>query len=129
MKNGIIHTLRKYLLTSDQTSVRCRTSRPREGALHSSWRRAHGNHLWIVAEHGMNAGYVRNLLHHPRVRLKLREGIRARWHTGTAHVLSDDDPRKRQRWLAGQLRSSIANAAAVRLFGTDLITVRIDLDA
>jgi hypothetical protein len=88
-----------------------------------------GNHLWIVAEHGMNAGYVRNLLHHPRVRLKLREGIRARWHTGTAHVLSDDDPRKRQRWLAGQLPSSRANAAAVRLFGTDLLTVRIVLDA
>jgi len=88
-----------------------------------------GNHLWIVPEHGMSAGYVRNLLHHPRVRLKLRDGIRARWHTGTAHVLSDDGPRKRQRWLAGQLPSSIANAAAVRLFGTDLLTVRIDLDA
>jgi hypothetical protein len=48
----------------------------------------------------MNAGYVRNLVRHPRVRLKLRDGILARWHTGTAHVFSDDDPRKRQRWLA-----------------------------
>ena len=52
----------------------------------------------------------------------------SRWHTGTAHVLSDDDPRERQRWLAGQLPSSVANAAAVRLFGTELLTVRIDLD-
>jgi hypothetical protein len=33
-----------------------------------------------------------------------------------------------QRWLAGQLPSSAANAAAVRLFGTDVLTVRIDLD-
>lgn len=29
----------------------------------------------------------------------------------------------------GQLPSSVANAAAVRLFGTQLLTVRIDLDA
>jgi hypothetical protein len=70
----------------------------------------------------------RNLVRHPRVRLKLPEGLGTRWHTGTAHVLSDDDPRARQRWLAGQLPSSAANAAAVRLFGTELLTVRIDLD-
>jgi deazaflavin-dependent oxidoreductase (nitroreductase family) len=88
-----------------------------------------GNQFWIVAEHGMKAGYVRNIAHDPRVRLKLRKGLRARWYTGTAHVLPDDDPRQRQRWLAGQLPSSVANAAAVRLFGTDLLTVRIDLDA
>jgi hypothetical protein len=87
-----------------------------------------GKQFWIVAEHGMKAGYVRNLVRHPRVRVKLRKGLGARWHTGTAHVLSDDDPRERQRWLAGQLPSSAANAAAVRLFGTELLTVRIDLD-
>jgi deazaflavin-dependent oxidoreductase (nitroreductase family) len=88
-----------------------------------------GDRFWIVAEHGMQAGYVRNLVRHPRVRVKLRKGLGAQWHTGTAHVLSDDDPRERQRWLAGQLPSSVANAAAVRLFGTELLTVRIDLDA
>ena len=87
-----------------------------------------GRQFWIVAEHGMKAGYVRNIAHNPRVRLKLREGFRARWHPGTAHLLSDDDPRARQRWLADQLPSSRVNAAAVRLFGTDLLTVRIDLD-
>ncbi len=87
-----------------------------------------GNQFWIVAEHGMKAGYVLNLVRHPRVRLKLREGFRVRWHTGTAHVLSDDDPRERQRWLAGQLPSSAANARVVRLLGTRLLTVRIDLD-
>src|SRR6202011_743471 len=86
-----------------------------------------GNQFWIVAEHGMKAGYVRNVVRHPRVRLKLCEGFRGRWYTGTAHVLSDDDRRKRQHWLAGQLPSSVANAA--RSFGTDLLTVRVDLDA
>jgi deazaflavin-dependent oxidoreductase (nitroreductase family) len=86
-----------------------------------------GYQFWLVAEHGMKAGYVRNIAHNPRVRLKLREGLRARWHTGTAHVLSDDDPRERQRWLAGQLPSSAA-IATVRLFGMELLAVRIDLD-
>jgi hypothetical protein len=87
-----------------------------------------GSQFWIVAEHGMNAGYVRNLVRHPRVRVKLRKGLGAKWYTGTAHVLPDDNPRERQRWLAGQLPSSVANAAAVRFFGTELLTVRIDLD-
>jgi len=63
----------------------------------------------------------------PHVRLKLREGLRTRWHTGTAHLLPDDDPRERQRWLASQLPSSAGNARAVRLFGTELLTVWIDL--
>ena len=84
--------------------------------------------FWIVAEHGRKAGYVLNIASNPRVRLKLRDGLRARWYTGTAHVLSDDDPRERQRWLAQQLPGSASNAAAVRLFGTQLLTVRIDLD-
>jgi len=51
-----------------------------------------------------------------------------RWRTGTAHLLPEDDPRERQRWLANQLPSSAGNARAVRLFGTELLTVRIDLD-
>jgi hypothetical protein len=76
----------------------------------------------------MKAGYVRNIAANPRVRLKLRHGILARWHTGTAQALPDDDARERQGWLAGQLPGSSRNAAAVRLFGTDLLTVRIDLD-
>ena len=88
-----------------------------------------GRQFWIVAEHGRKAGYVRNIMGNPRVRLKRRDGLRARWHTGTAHLLSDDDPRERQRWLANQLPSAASNAAAVRFFGTQLLTVRIDLDA
>ena len=87
-----------------------------------------GNQFWMVAEHGVKAGYVRNIQTNPRVRLKLREGVHARWHNGTAHVLYDDDARERQRWLAGQLPSSAANARVVRLLGTRLLTVRIDLD-
>jgi hypothetical protein len=46
----------------------------------------------------MKAGYVRNIERDPRVRMKLRKGLKYHWHTGTAHVLSDDDPPERQRW-------------------------------
>ena len=87
-----------------------------------------GDQFWLVAEHGMKAGYVRNIEHDPHVRLKLRERLRYHWRTGTAHLLSNDDPRERQRWLETHLPSSAGNSRAVRLFGTQLLTVRIDLD-
>ena len=79
--------------------------------------------FWLVAEHGMKAGYVRNIECDPHVRLKLREELKYHWHTGTAHLLPEDDPRERQRWLATQLPSSAGNARAVRMF-----SIRIDLD-
>ncbi len=88
-----------------------------------------GNQFWIVAEHGNKAAYVRNIAQNSRVRVKTRNGLRSRWYSGTAHLLPEDDPRERQRWLARQLPASAANAAAVRLFGTDLLTVRIDLES
>jgi len=77
-----------------------------------------GDACWIVAEHGRNASYVRNIQADPIVRIK----IGRRWRTGTAHVMPDDDPRARQRAMPA------ANAAVVRLMGTDLLTVRVDLD-
>ena len=87
-----------------------------------------GDRFWIVAEHGKAASYVLNIEHNPQVRVKLRDGLRMRWHSGTAHLLPDDNPRERQRWLAEQLPRSAKNATAVRLFGTQLLTIRIDLD-
>ena len=77
-----------------------------------------GDTLWIVAEHGRKAGYVRNIQADPRVRVK----IGRRWRTGTAQVMPDDDPRARQRSMPA------GNAAVVRLMGTDLLTVRVALD-
>jgi deazaflavin-dependent oxidoreductase (nitroreductase family) len=85
--------------------------------------------FWIVAEHGRRAGYVRNIEANPRVRVKVRHGLLgSRWHTGSAHVMEDDDPRERQRMLAATSRGRARNAAAVRAMGTDLLTIRIDLD-
>ena len=86
-----------------------------------------GEQFWIIAEHGMQAGYVRNITRNSRVRVKLRDGIRFKWRAGTAHLLPNDDPRERQRWLAHIRRGSASNAAVVRVMGTQLLSVRIDL--
>lgn len=74
--------------------------------------------FWIVAEHGHKAAYVRNIEANPRVRLR----IGRRWRTGSATILPDDDPRTRQH------HTSKLNAAAVRAMGTELLTIRVDLD-
>jgi deazaflavin-dependent oxidoreductase (nitroreductase family) len=88
-----------------------------------------GRVFWIVAEHGRLAGYVRNIRANPRVRVKVREGfLSSRWRSGSAHVLEDDDPRERLRLIAGKSLGRRINAAAVRAVGSDLLTVRIDLD-
>src|ERR671924_1296351 len=77
-----------------------------------------GDTFWIVAEHGRRAGYVRNIEADPRVRVK----VRGRWRTGTAELMPEDDPVERQRDLPR------LNARMVRMMGTDLLTVRVDLD-
>ena len=77
-----------------------------------------GDTFWIVAEHGHDAGYVKNIKANSRVRVR----VEGRWRSGTAHVMPDDDPVERQKRL-GPL-----NAAMVRAVGTDLLTIRIDLD-
>lgn len=87
-----------------------------------------GDQFWIVAEHGRRSAYVRNIEADPRVRVRIREGRRQVWRSGTAHLLPDDDPRARQEWLATTGRGRGGNARAVRAFGTELLTLRIDLD-
>ncbi|MEV0266077.1 nitroreductase/quinone reductase family protein [Streptomyces sp. NPDC050617] len=77
-----------------------------------------GDEFWLVSEYGEKSNYVRNIQADPRVRVRLK----GRWHTGTAHLLPQDDPRARLRTLPR------FNSAAVRAFGTNLLTVRIDLD-
>jgi deazaflavin-dependent oxidoreductase (nitroreductase family) len=87
-----------------------------------------GDQFWIVAEHGMDAAYVKNIKADPRVRVHYREGGRQTWRAGTAVLLPDDDPLARQRWLASTGTGRAVNAAAVRAIGSSLLTVRIDLD-
>jgi deazaflavin-dependent oxidoreductase (nitroreductase family) len=141
MKYRLVHLLQKYLLNPPVKLLFALGVAPPNRALLETMGRKTGkrrrtpvgdgrvgSEFWIVAEHGTKAGYVRNIAANPRVRLKLRGGVIAHWHNGTAQVLPDDDPRERQRWLADKVKGAGSNARAVRLFGTDLLTVRIDLD-
>jgi deazaflavin-dependent oxidoreductase (nitroreductase family) len=83
-----------------------------------------GDTFWIVAEHGHHAGYVRNLKANPDVRIR----VGRRWLRGTAHVLDDDDALARARWMADRLgRWHLFDELAARVFGTEPVTVRVDL--
>lgn len=142
MKHQIVHLLQKYLVNPPiKTLFAAGIVPPGYALLETIGRKTGkarrtpvgdgrlGEQFWIVAEHGMKSGYVRNVESNPRVRVKVRKGLWARWYSGSAHLMPEDDPRERQRWLSRQVRGSAANALAVRLFGTQLLTVRIDLDA
>ena len=75
--------------------------------------------FWIVTEHGYAADYVKNVQADPRVRVK----VGREWHSGTARILPDDDPIERLRWLDRPV-----NDIALRLVGTQQLTIRVDLD-
>src|SRR3978361_469675 len=76
------------------------------------------NQFWFVSEFGEQSQYVRNIQADARVRVRLR----GRWRGGTAHLVPDDDPHARLRELPQ------FNSFGVRTFGTNLLTVRVDLD-
>ena len=86
-----------------------------------------GTSLWIIAEHGSSANYVRNIGQDPRVRVRLRQGLRYRWVTGVATIMPDDDPLARQRRIVRWHPLRALNAMNVRLLGADLLTVHIHL--
>ena len=87
-----------------------------------------GETFWLVAQRGREADWVRNIMANPRVRVKV-SGFRARWRTGTAHIIDGDDPRERQRILGeANLARRLCMCTAGTL-NTSPLTVRIDLDA
>ena len=77
-----------------------------------------GDVLWIAAHHGRSAAWVKNVGANPRVRVR----VGGRWRTGTATVVPGDETLKR----VGSIDPHIADRA--RQMGTDLLTVRVDLD-
>ncbi len=100
LKRRVVHALGKYVLNiPDKLLFAAGLAMPGRALLETIGRKTGrprrtpvgdglvDNQFWIVAEHGMQADYVRNLAKNPRVRLKLRHGILARWHSGTANVL------------------------------------------
>ncbi|MET8149193.1 nitroreductase/quinone reductase family protein [Actinoplanes sp. NPDC049668] len=78
-----------------------------------------GDTFWLVAAHGTQSDYVRNLQVQPAVRVKIGN----RWRAGTAVVLPDDDALARSRTLPHQW-----DAALGRLMASSPLTIRIDLE-
>jgi hypothetical protein len=78
-----------------------------------------GDAFWLVAVHGTQADYVRNLRAEPRVRVK----VGGFWRSGTAVELPGDDPAARSRTLPYQW-----DAAIGRMMASAPLTIRIDLD-
>ena len=91
MKQQIVHALQKYVLNPPiKLLFAMGVAPPGYAILETIGRKTGkarrtpvgdarvGNQFWIVAEHGMKAGYIRNIAANPRVRLKLRHGILAR---------------------------------------------------
>ena len=73
--------------------------------------------FWFVSEFGEQSQYIRNIQADPLVRVRLR----GRWYSGTAHLMPEDDARARLETLPQ------FNSFGVRTFGTNLLTVRVDL--
>jgi deazaflavin-dependent oxidoreductase (nitroreductase family) len=86
-----------------------------------------GDSFWIIAEHGLRAGYVNNIRHNPDVRVRLRTGLRYRWVRGVATLRPDDDPLARQRQIIAWHPMRALNAVNVRVLGADLLTVHVQL--
>lgn len=141
MKHRTVHALQKYLLNPPIRLLFALQMVPPGYALLETRGRVsgkprripvgngvEGEEFWIVTEHGFKAGYVRNIQHDPHVRVRFRHGLRLRWRGGTAQILPGDDPRERQRTLGKGHPLRAFNALAVRGMGTELLTIRIDLD-
>ncbi|MCW2558566.1 MAG: nitroreductase family deazaflavin-dependent oxidoreductase [Mycobacterium sp.] len=122
-KRRIVHTVqrlvvnpvgRKLPVTMLETIGR-KSGQPRLTAVGG---RVVDDQFWMVSEHGGHSHYVLNIEANPRVRVR----VGGRWRSGTAHLLPDDDAVARLSQLPSM------NSAVVKLMGSDLLTVRVDLD-
>lgn len=111
----VVNPLGRQLPVTMLETIGRKSGQPRHTAVGG---RVIDNAFWLVSEHGEHADFVRNIKANPAVRVR----IDGQWHTGRAHLLPDDDPVARLRQLP-QL-----NSAVVRVMGTDLLSVRVDLD-
>jgi len=123
LKRQVVHRVQRLIVnpvgrqlpvTMLETTGR-KSGQPRHTAVGGS---VVDNQFWMVAEHGEHSDYVYNIKANPAVRVP----INGQWRSGTAHLLPDDDPRKRLRSLPR------LNSAGVRTMGTDFLTIRVGLD-
>ncbi len=79
--------------------------------------------LWLIAQHGEHAGWVRNFQASPQIRVRLG----SRWRTGTAELLPDDDVKARIRTFSDSAVGRAVTAATFRALESQPVTVRIQL--
>jgi deazaflavin-dependent oxidoreductase (nitroreductase family) len=123
LKRRIVHTAQRLVVNPVGRrlplpmleTIGRKSRQPRRTAIGG---RVIGNQFWMVSEHGDHSHYVHNIKANPAVRVR----IHGRWRNGTAHLLPDDDAKERLRSLPG------VNSALVRAMGSDLLTIRVDLD-
>jgi deazaflavin-dependent oxidoreductase (nitroreductase family) len=123
LKRAVVHRVQRFVVnpigrrmpvTMIETVGR-KTGQPRRTAVGG---RVVDNQFWMVSEHGEHSNYVQNIKANPNVRMR----IRGRWRDGIAHLLPADDPIARLSELPG------LNSAVVRLRGSELLTIRVDLN-
>ena len=84
-----------------------------------------GSTFWLVSEHGDGCGYVKNLVANPSVRVK----VGRTWHSGTAHVVTEDDGLARRREIdRGNGLVGRADGVIFRASASHPVSVRIDLE-
>lgn len=123
LKRRIVHTAQRLVvnplgrrlpLTQLETIGR-KSGQPRRTAIGG---RVIGDQFWMVSEHGGHSHYVLNIKANPAVRVRVHD----QWRSGTAHLMPEDDAHQRLRSMPG------INSALVRLMGSELLTIRVDLD-
>lgn len=85
--------------------------------------RRDGDELWLIAQHGAHAGWVRNFQEHPTVRVRLGR----HWLSGTAALMPDDDVKARIRTFADDPVGRAITAASFRALESQPVSVRIAL--
>jgi deazaflavin-dependent oxidoreductase (nitroreductase family) len=123
LKRQVVHRVQRLVVnpigrqlpvTMLETTGR-KTGQPRRTAVGG---KVVDNQFWMVSEHGDHSDYVHNIKADPAVRLR----IGGQWRSGVARLLPDDDP-----WVRLQ-RLPRLNSAGVRAMGTELLTIRVDLE-
>jgi deazaflavin-dependent oxidoreductase (nitroreductase family) len=84
---------------------------------------AEGDTLWLIAQHGRHAAWVKNFEAHPQVRVRLGR----HWRTGTAELLPHDDTKERIRTFAKTAIGRALTSASFRALESQPVTVRIEL--
>ena len=124
LKRRIVHTAQRLVvnpvgrrspMTMLETTGR-KSGQPRRTAIGG---RVIGNQFWMVSEHGDHSHYVLNIKANPAVRVRIGGQVAQRNRCTCCRTMTRGE---RLRSLPG------FNSALVRLMGSDLLTIRVDLD-